>query len=103
MRPFNKERHSGGQRRGQFSDRESRPLKLYDVVCDECGKETQVPFEPRNGRPVLCRECFSGNSDRPEPRREFRENEAPRERPQMGDLAVIHMKLDKIMRALKIE
>lgn len=36
----------------------SRPRRMYDVVCDECGVETQVPFEPRGDRPVYCRDCF---------------------------------------------
>jgi CxxC-x17-CxxC domain-containing protein len=27
-------------------------------VCSQCGKETTVPFRPRQGRPVLCRDCF---------------------------------------------
>ncbi len=34
----------------------SRPM--FDVICDACGQPTQVPFEPRQGRPVYCRECF---------------------------------------------
>ncbi|MBO6203892.1 MAG: zinc-binding protein, partial [Selenomonas sp.] len=29
------------------------------VVCAECGKETEVPFEPKNDRPVYCRDCFN--------------------------------------------
>lgn len=28
------------------------------VVCSRCGRETTVPFIPRQDRPVLCRECF---------------------------------------------
>jgi PAS domain S-box-containing protein/CxxC-x17-CxxC domain-containing protein len=28
------------------------------TVCFNCGKETIVPFNPAQGRPVLCRECF---------------------------------------------
>lgn len=39
----------------------SAPRKMYDVVCAECGKETQVPFQPRGDRPVLCRECFEAS------------------------------------------
>ena len=31
---------------------------MFDAVCAECGRETQVPFEPRNGRPVYCSDCF---------------------------------------------
>jgi CxxC-x17-CxxC domain-containing protein len=29
------------------------------AVCSQCGKETTVPFRPTQGRPVLCRECFT--------------------------------------------
>jgi CxxC-x17-CxxC domain-containing protein len=35
----------------------SRPL--YDVVCAACGKEAQVPFQPRGDRPVYCSACYS--------------------------------------------
>lgn len=31
----------------------------YPAICASCGKETVVPFEPRSGRPVYCRDCFS--------------------------------------------
>ncbi len=27
-------------------------------VCDACGGEATVPFEPTEGRPVYCSECF---------------------------------------------
>jgi CxxC-x17-CxxC domain-containing protein len=29
------------------------------AICSQCGKETTVPFRPTQGRPVLCRECFT--------------------------------------------
>ncbi len=32
--------------------------QLFPAVCAECGKETQVPFEPRSGRPVYCSDCY---------------------------------------------
>ncbi len=32
--------------------------QMYTVTCANCGRETQVPFEPRGDRPVYCRECF---------------------------------------------
>ena len=35
------------------------PRQMFDAVCAECGKPCQVPFEPRNDRPVYCSECFS--------------------------------------------
>lgn len=31
---------------------------LYNVKCTNCGKDTQVPFEPSGGRPVYCRDCY---------------------------------------------
>lgn len=34
------------------------PRQMFDVICAECGQATQVPFEPRQGRPVYCRDCF---------------------------------------------
>lgn len=33
--------------------------QMYPVVCATCGKETEVPFEPRQGRPVYCAECYA--------------------------------------------
>ena len=32
--------------------------QMYDAVCAACGKECQVPFQPREDRPVYCSECF---------------------------------------------
>lgn len=49
---------------GQRSDGGNRgygsgPRQLFPAVCAECGKETEVPFQPRGDRPVYCRECFN--------------------------------------------
>lgn len=55
-------------RRGQRSGGASRPSRqMYSAVCAECGTETQVPFEPREGRPVYCSRCYDKN--RPSGRR----------------------------------
>jgi CxxC-x17-CxxC domain-containing protein len=35
--------------------------QMYPAVCAECGAETQVPFEPRGGRPVYCSRCYDKN------------------------------------------
>ncbi len=32
--------------------------QMYSAVCSECGKQCQVPFEPRNDRPIYCSDCF---------------------------------------------
>jgi CxxC-x17-CxxC domain-containing protein len=35
------------------------PRQMFQVVCADCGKETEVPFEPRGDRPVYCSDCFA--------------------------------------------
>ena len=32
--------------------------QMFPVICAECGKETEVPFEPRGDRPVYCSDCY---------------------------------------------
>ncbi len=36
-----------------------RQRQMYPVVCAQCGKETEVPFERREDRPVYCSECYN--------------------------------------------
>ncbi len=33
--------------------------QMFPAVCAECGKECEVPFEPREGRPVYCSDCYN--------------------------------------------
>ncbi|MBI2957601.1 MAG: zinc-ribbon domain containing protein [Chloroflexi bacterium] len=33
--------------------------EMFPAVCASCGKDTQVPFEPRTGRPVYCSACYA--------------------------------------------
>ena len=47
---YQKDRGRGGFKRG--------PREMHKVTCDDCGKETEVPFKPDGTRPVYCRECF---------------------------------------------
>ena len=32
--------------------------KMYPCTCSDCGKESQVPFQPIEGRDVFCKECL---------------------------------------------
>jgi len=32
--------------------------QMFPATCAECGKETQVPFEPRGDKPVYCSDCY---------------------------------------------
>ncbi len=44
------------ERRGSSGD---YPREVYSAVCATCGVETTVPFEPTEGRPVYCKECYA--------------------------------------------
>lgn len=43
-------------RRSNFGDNYQR--QMYDVKCSDCGKATQVPFRPKEGLPVYCKDCY---------------------------------------------
>ena len=32
--------------------------EMFPVTCAQCGKDTEVPFQPTGGRPVYCSDCF---------------------------------------------
>lgn len=32
--------------------------EMFSATCASCGKEAQVPFQPRSDRPVYCSDCF---------------------------------------------
>jgi len=49
------ERDGGG---GGYGGYGSYSREMHQVTCAQCGKQTQVPFEPRDGRPVYCSDCF---------------------------------------------
>ena len=52
MRDF----RQGGFRSG--FRRDFGPRQMTKITCSECGKEDEVPFKPRDGSPVYCKECF---------------------------------------------
>jgi CxxC-x17-CxxC domain-containing protein len=45
----------GGGGGGSYS---SAPRQMYPATCAQCGRETEVPFQPRGNRPGYCRDCF---------------------------------------------
>jgi CxxC-x17-CxxC domain-containing protein len=56
--------------RGATAGYRDRPEReMFQAICASCGKKTEVPFEPREGRPVYCRECYS--KVRPTRQRQF--------------------------------
>ena len=34
------------------------PRQMFSATCAECGKDTEVPFQPRGDRPVYCSDCY---------------------------------------------
>jgi CxxC-x17-CxxC domain-containing protein len=107
---------------GRSSNRDSG-FELHEVTCDKCGVKCDIPFKPTNNKPVYCRSCFRKESgsesrgapekfesrgrDRFESKPKFEElkshNEPSTSNVSSEDLDKINRKLDKIMKALKVE
>ena len=32
--------------------------QMFPATCVECGKKTEVPFQPRGEKPVYCNDCY---------------------------------------------
>ena len=45
--------------RRRSKSEESGPRTMHSIICASCGKDAEVPFQPRLGRPVYCNECFT--------------------------------------------
>ena len=39
--------------------RKTTSQQRYSIICKECGKEGEVPFEPKDPKDVLCAECWA--------------------------------------------
>ncbi len=129
--PFNRDRNRDGGDRGGFRSRPSfgdrprfgggdrprfgggdrGPVEMHDAVCDNCGKNCQVPFRPTSGKPVYCSDCFEKQRGfeprRSEGRGDFRgnreDNGSRREQApsyNQNDLSQLSAKLDKIISLL---
>ena len=96
----------GGRERRSFNDRPRRDfgrnrdsrnfsgrreITKTKVTCSACGAKCEVPFKPTSNKPVYCSDCFS------------KQNKGGSGKPSNQDLDVINEKLNKIMKALKIE
>lgn len=72
MGNFKQRDRSGGRRNSRgFSGQGSGKPDMYKTVCDDCGKDCQVPFRPTGDKPVFCSDCFRGK-DNAGPRRSGR-------------------------------
>ena len=54
-------RFGRGRGRNDRGSRRDRPRKMFTTTCGDCGNECQVPFQPKEDRPVYCNECFQNH------------------------------------------
>ena len=47
------------ERNGNGGNGNRHIREMFPAVCADCGKDTEVPFEPREGRPVYCSDCYN--------------------------------------------
>ena len=52
-------REARKSQRNGYSSYSSGPRQMFPVTCAQCGKDTEVPFEPRDSRPVYCSDCYN--------------------------------------------
>ncbi|HBY46293.1 MAG TPA: zinc-binding protein [Chloroflexi bacterium] len=52
-----------GYRSDSYGSRGGGAREMHDAVCDQCGKQTQVPFVPTSGKPVYCSDCFQSRRE----------------------------------------
>lgn len=72
----NKGYRGGGFGRRDFKNRDSRgPVTMHRAICDNCGKECEVPFRPTSGKPIFCSNCFENKRGSDSPRFEGRNSE----------------------------
>ncbi|PIS09460.1 hypothetical protein COT75_01520 [Candidatus Beckwithbacteria bacterium CG10_big_fil_rev_8_21_14_0_10_34_10] len=104
MKDFKSDNRSRDRR--SFSDRDSRRPSLHNAVCDECGKDCQVPFRPSGDKPIYCSDCFGkkggGNVNRSRDRRSFSDRDSRRPSPGNIDSRSI-LKLEEKIEILNIK
>ncbi len=71
----------GGSSRGGFGGGRDSDREMFEAVCDNCGKDCEVPFKPSGNKPILCSNCFRNkdNGDSGERRDDSRGNRFERD------------------------
>jgi len=60
----NRSEGRGGYGQDRYSrSQDRRPREMYDITCDKCKRECQVPFRPSGNKPVLCSDCFKNDNN----------------------------------------
>ncbi|MDO8429277.1 MAG: hypothetical protein Q7S88_01480 [Candidatus Daviesbacteria bacterium] len=94
------ENNGGSERRSEGNDTrrpnfEDRPM--FDAICAQCGKDCKIPFQPREGKPVYCSNCFEDRSEGERSEDGRRNSTQPQSSEQLD---AINSKLDKILALL---
>jgi CxxC-x17-CxxC domain-containing protein len=95
--------------RRSFDDRESRS-GMFHAVCDECGRDCEVPFKPSPNKEVFCSRCFENRDTitvkhygkNSEDSREFTLKAQPNNDEMKKQIEILNSKLDKILKLLNI-
>lgn len=82
---------SNGRSSNRFGGRSFDRPERTKVTCSSCGEKCEVPFKPTSSKPVYCDDCFKKDSSRKGSKSNGKE------------FIEINEKLDKIMKALKID
>ena len=80
----------------EWNSNRSEDRQMFDAVCDNCGKDCKVPFQPRSGKPIYCSNCFEekGNALGDGPRNSSQSNQNG------AQFAEVNTKLDRILSLL---
>ena len=109
MSNYNRSNRSGGGRfGGDFRRRDSGRRQMHKAVCDECGKDCEVPFKPSGDKPIYCSECFekkeggsSRRSERRSPRRSDFGKKDDTHKKLLEQVGSLNTKLDRILKVLE--
>lgn len=101
---------SGGRRfgGGDFRRRDTGRREMHKAVCDECGKDCEVPFRPSGDKPIYCSDCFErkeGGSSRRTSRRSSRGPDFERRdntnKQLLDQVNSLNQKLDRILKVIE--
>ena len=97
--------YGGRSSRGRDSGRRDNDIEMTKVICASCNQECEIPFKPKTDKPVYCRDCYSkeGNGGRSNGRSSRSFNGGSNSGISEKDLDQINEKLNKILKALKVE
>jgi CxxC-x17-CxxC domain-containing protein len=97
MKSYNRNSRSGGRKYGggDFRRRDSGPREMYKAVCDQCGKDCEVPFKPTKDKPIYCSDCFESRGGSGSKKRDSGNKEI------LQELNSLNAKLDRILIVLE--